>query len=72
MFKNVYLDSWAVEDNSAIFYIAVLAFTIFIGVIAVIINTVRGIAIYKIAKQKIQPLAYLSFIPFAQGFVLGK
>ena len=71
MFNNVYLDSWAIEDNTAILSVAIIGIAAALGVIAVIINAIRGIAVYKMAKNEGFSLAFLSFLPFAQSFVLG-
>jgi len=71
MFNNVYLDSWAIADNTAILSIAIIGIAVALGVIAVIINAIRGIAVHKIAKKEGFALAFLSFLPFAQSFVLG-
>ena len=71
MFNNVYLDSWAISDNTAILSVAIIGIAAALGIIAVIINAIRGIAVYKMAKKEGFSLAFLSFLPFAQGFVLG-
>ena len=71
MFNNVYLDSWAIADNTAILNVAIIGIAAALGAIAVIINAIRGIAVYKMAKKEGFSLAFLSFIPFAQSFVLG-
>lgn len=72
MFDNVYIDSWAVADNTVILNVTVIAIAIAIGVIAIAVNAIRGISIFKMAKEKNISLAILSFFPFVQGFVLGQ